>query len=66
MVLDALVVIIGELIASDIIDQIKVPEKAYIGYGIPVSAKATVFDRFNIIQTSAVAIGVINNQIIPK
>ena len=64
--LAALVAAVGELIASIIIDQIKVPEKAYTGYGIPVSVRAMVPEAFKKIQTPAVASGVIKSHNIPK
>ena len=61
-----MVLAIGAFIDSNNIDQIKVPEKAYTGYGIPVSVRAMVPEAFKKIQTPAVASGVIKSHNIPK
>ncbi|MNQ93736.1 hypothetical protein D3C85_1092180 [compost metagenome] len=61
-----LVLLIGELMDSVIIDQSKVPENTYTGYGIPVSVKVIVPDSLKTIQINAVVRGVINAQTIPK
>jgi hypothetical protein len=61
-----MVLLVGELIASVIIDQIKVPENTNTGYGTPVSESLTVPVALKKIQTNAEVMGVIKAQIIPK
>src|SRR5690606_14494495 len=61
-----LVLPIGEFMDSVIMDHKSVPEKAYTGYGIPVSVTRTVPELFRNIHTKAVVSGVTKAQIMPR